>query len=171
MNVIYQNCYGLTHWDYIPMDLVNFSLFFILSDCFRLWTVRRFPRELTDLTPFSQTCVCLMVNLVLLKPNFILDSSFLCCAWRCCHIHVHSSYSCFFFHSATDMWLHRVINLCYACPRQYQWIQYKHVHTPCQYKRPGNWLATPVWFSWSFLSKADSIPSLHFPSGPSSLLR
>ena len=23
------------------------------------------------------------------KLNFILDSSFLCCAWLCCHIHVH----------------------------------------------------------------------------------
>ena len=26
-----------------------------------------------------------MVNLVLLKLNFILDSSFPCCAWLCCH--------------------------------------------------------------------------------------
>ena len=36
-------CYSPTHWDYISMDLVNFSLFFILSDHFRLRTVRRFP--------------------------------------------------------------------------------------------------------------------------------
>ena len=30
------------------------------------------------------------------KPNFILDSSFPCCAWLFCHTHAHSSYSCFF---------------------------------------------------------------------------
>ena len=30
-----------------------------------------------------------------IKPNFILDSSFLCCAWLCCHTHAHSSFSCF----------------------------------------------------------------------------
>ena len=52
-------------------------------------------RELTYLTPFtiSQTHVYLMVSLVLLKPNFILDSSFLCYAWLCCHTHVH--HTCF----------------------------------------------------------------------------
>ena len=26
-----------------------------------------------------------------IKSNFILDSSFLCCAWLCCHMHVPSS--------------------------------------------------------------------------------
>ena len=26
-----------------------------------------------------------------IKPNFILDSSFLCCAWLCCHTHVYAS--------------------------------------------------------------------------------
>ena len=29
------------------------------------------------------------------KTNFILDSSFLCCAWLCCHTHALSSCSCF----------------------------------------------------------------------------
>ena len=30
-----------------------------------------------------------------IKSHFILDSSFLCCAWLCCHTHAHSSCSCF----------------------------------------------------------------------------
>ena len=30
-----------------------------------------------------------------IKPNFILDSSFPCYAWLCCHIHAHSSCLCF----------------------------------------------------------------------------
>ena len=30
-----------------------------------------------------------------IKLNFILDSSFLCCAWLCCYTHVHSSCLCF----------------------------------------------------------------------------
>ena len=46
-------------------------------------------------SPFHKTCVCLMANLILLKPNFILDSSFLCCAWLCCHTHAFASCSCF----------------------------------------------------------------------------
>ena len=36
-------CYGPTHWDYISMDLTNFSLFFILSDHFRLQTMKSLP--------------------------------------------------------------------------------------------------------------------------------
>ena len=30
-----------------------------------------------------------------IKPNFILDSSFLCCAWLYCHTHVLTSCLCF----------------------------------------------------------------------------
>ena len=30
-----------------------------------------------------------------IKLNFILDSSFPCCAWLCCHTHAHHTYSCF----------------------------------------------------------------------------
>ena len=128
-------CFSPTHWDYFQMDLVKFSLFFILSDHFRLQTMRRFSMR-THLSHalhhFTNTCLphgepCFI------KSNFILDSSFLCCAWLCCHTHTSPSCSCFLFHSATAMQLHHVINLCYACPRQYWQIWYKHVHTLCQY--------------------------------------
>ena len=54
-----------------------------------------------------------------IKLNLILDSSFLCCAWIYCHTHAHHTCSMLLFHSATAMWLHHVINLCYACPKQY----------------------------------------------------
>ena len=30
-----------------------------------------------------------------IKPNLILDSLFLCCAWLCCHTHVHHTCLCF----------------------------------------------------------------------------
>ena len=84
-------CYGPTHWDYI--DLVNFSLFLILSDWFRLQSVWRFPMETHfshDLHHFTNTCLphgkpCFI------KLNFILDSSFPCPAWLCCHTHAYSS--------------------------------------------------------------------------------
>ena len=89
--------YSPTYWDYHSTDLVNFSLFFTLSDHFRLWTVRRFSMR-THLShafhhftnthlPHGEPCF--------IKPNFILDSSFLCCAWLCYHTHVLSSCSCF----------------------------------------------------------------------------
>ena len=55
-----------------------------------------------------------------IKLNFILDSSFLCCAWLCCHTHAHHTCSMLLFHSPTIMWLHHVFNLHYACPRQYR---------------------------------------------------
>ena len=90
-------CYGPTHWDYISMDLVNFSLFFILSDNFRLQTVRRLPTG-THLshTLHHSTNMCLHHGEpCFIKSNFILDSSFLCCAWLCCHTHAYFSCSCF----------------------------------------------------------------------------
>ena len=85
MGPVPPHCYGPTHWDYISMDLVNFSLVFILSDHFRLQTVRRFPmgthishtlHHFTNMClPHGEPCS--------IKPNFILDSSFPCCAWLC----------------------------------------------------------------------------------------
>ena len=74
-------------------DLSNFSLFLILSDNFRLQTMRRFPRGTHiphTLHHFTNTCLphgkpCSI------KLNFILDSSFPCCAWLCCHTHALSS--------------------------------------------------------------------------------
>ena len=78
------------------MDLVKFSLF--LSNHFRLRTVRRFPtgthlshalHHFTNMClPHGEPCY--------IKPNFILDSSFLYCAWLCCHTHAFSSCLCFF---------------------------------------------------------------------------
>ena len=66
---------GTTHW----MDLVNFSLFIlsylIISD-FKLWGDSLW--DLTYLMPFtfSQICVCLMANLVLLNLNLFLTVHF-----------------------------------------------------------------------------------------------
>ena len=89
-------CYSPTHWDYFQMDLANFS-FFILSDHFRLLTVRRFStgthlshalHHFTNMClPHGKPCF--------IKPNFILDSLFPCCAWLYCHTHVFSLSSCF----------------------------------------------------------------------------
>ena len=98
-----------------------FLFFSILSNCFRLQTVRRFPTGTYlshTLHHFANMCLphgepCSI------KPNFILDSSFPCCAWLCCHTHVHSPCLCFFFHCATAMWLHHAFNPHHACPRLY----------------------------------------------------
>ena len=70
-----------------------FTFHLILSDQFRLQTVRRFPMGTHlshTLHHFTNTCLphgepCFI------KSNFILDSSFPCCAWLCCHTHVPSS--------------------------------------------------------------------------------
>ena len=68
-----------------------FSFHLILSDHFRLRTVRRFSTR-THLSHalhiFTNTCLphdkpCSI------KLNFIFNSSFLCCAWLCCHTHAH----------------------------------------------------------------------------------
>ena len=67
---------------------------------------------------FSNTCLS-HGKPYAIKLNLILDSSFLCCAWLCCRTHVHHTCSMLLFHSATAMWLHHVINLHYACPKQY----------------------------------------------------
>ena len=90
-------CYSSTHWDYISMDLVNFSFLFILSDHFRLQTMRRssMGTHLSHaLHHFTNTCLPHGKS-YFIKPNFILDSSFPCCAWLCCHTHAHPSCSCF----------------------------------------------------------------------------
>ena len=89
-NLQYPSCYGPTLRDYIQMDLVNSSLF-ILSNHFRLQTMRRFSMRTHlshDLHHFTNMCLphgkpCSI------KLNFILDSSFPCSAWLCCHTHVH----------------------------------------------------------------------------------
>ena len=112
-------CYGPTLRDYISMDLVNFYLFILsyLSD-FELWGDSLW--ELTYLTPFtiSQTCVCLMANLVLLNLTLFLTVHF-CAVHGYAATHMHPPHVMLPFHSATAMWLYHVFNLCYACPRPY----------------------------------------------------
>ena len=75
-----------------------FSFHLILSNHFRLQTVRRFSmRTLTYLTPFtiSQTCVCLMANLVLLNLTLFLTVHF-CAVHGNAATHMHITYvSCF----------------------------------------------------------------------------
>ena len=78
------------------MDLVNFSHFIlsylIVSD---IQTVRRFSMRTHlshNLHHFTNTCLphgepCFI------KLKLILDSSFLCCAWLCCHTHAHHTCS------------------------------------------------------------------------------
>ena len=82
-----------------------FSFYLILSDHFRLRTMRRFSMRSHlphDLHHFTNTCLphgepCSI------KPNLIFDGSFLCCAWLCCHTHAHHTCSMLLFHSATTM--------------------------------------------------------------------
>ena len=99
-----------------------FSFLPILSDHFRLWTMRRFSMR-THLSHtlhiFTNTCLphgkpCSI------KLDLILNSSFPCCAWLYCHTHAHHTCSMLLFHSATAMRLHHAFNLCYACPRPYR---------------------------------------------------
>ena len=81
------------------MDLVNFSLvLLILSDYFRLQTMRRFSmRTHLSHTIHTFTNMCLPHGEPYsIKPNFIPDSSFPCCAWLCCHTHAHHTCLCFF---------------------------------------------------------------------------
>ena len=75
-----------------------FSFFLILSDHFTLQTVRRFSMR----THLSHAFFHHFTNMCLphgepcfIKPNLILDSSFPCCAWLCCHTHAHHTCLCF----------------------------------------------------------------------------
>ena len=115
-----KHCYGPITRDYIQTDLANFSLFIlpylIVSDLNHKEIL--YENSLISQPP-PNTCFphgkpCSI------KLNFILDSSFPCSAWLCCHTHVHHTCSMLPFHSATTMWLHHVINIHYAYPRQYQ---------------------------------------------------
>ena len=115
-------CYSSTTGDYIQMDLVNFSLFIlsylIVSD-FEPWGDSLQRTHLShDLHHFTNTCLP-YGEPCSIKLNLILNSSFLCCTWLCCHTHVYHRCSMLLFHSATAMWLHHVMNLQYTCPKQY----------------------------------------------------
>ena len=78
-------CYGPTYWDYISTDLANFSLFFILSDHFRLWTMRRFPMGTHlshTLCHFTNTCLLLQFHSLGLHSNGLSQFfSFLYLIW------------------------------------------------------------------------------------------
>ena len=73
--------------------LVMFSCFWS-NLIFRLQTVRRISMRshLSHALHTFPTHVCLMANLI--------DSSFTCCAWLCCHTHVH--HTCSYFSSIFD---------------------------------------------------------------------
>ena len=125
-------CYSPTPGTTYSMDLVNshlfnrlsqfFTFFLILSDHFKLQTMKRFSMRTHLFHAFHHfTNMCLPHGKhCSIKLNFILDSSFPCCAWLCCHTHAHPTCSMLLFHSATTMQLHHVLNLCHACPRQYR---------------------------------------------------
>ena len=104
-------CYDPTSGTTHLTDLVNFlSFHLILSNCFRLQTMRKFSMR-THLSHILHhfTNMCLPHGKPYsIKPNLILDSSFPCCAWLCCHIHAHHTCSMLLFHSATTMWLHHM---------------------------------------------------------------
>ena len=57
-----------------------------------------------------------MANLVLLNLTLFLTVHF-CAVHGYAATHMHITHVMLLFHSATTMWLHHVIHLCYACPR------------------------------------------------------
>ena len=112
-------CYGSTHRGLHLNGLSQFFSFpLILSDHFRLRTVRRFSMRTHlshDLHHFTNTCLS-RGKPCSIKPNLILGSLFPCSAWLCCHTHAHHICSMLLFHSATAMQLHHVINLHLCLP-------------------------------------------------------
>ena len=72
----------------------SFLLSYLIFSDFELWGDS--PQELTYLMTFTNTCLS-HGEPCFIKPNFILDSSFPCCAWLCCH--THAPPSCPYFSS------------------------------------------------------------------------
>ena len=129
-------CYGPILWDYISMDLANFSLFFILSDCFRLWTMRRFSKgtHLSHALHHSTNTCLPHGEPCLIKLNFILDSSFPCCAWLCCHTHALSS--CYASSSILSLPCGCIMLLISTMPALDSISRFNtnmYIHTLCQY--------------------------------------
>ena len=78
------------HRDITFNRLINISLFNLILS-FRLQTVRRISTRSHlshTLHIFTNTCLP-HGKPYAIKLNFILDSSFPCCTWLCCHTHVH----------------------------------------------------------------------------------
>ena len=74
------------HRDSTFNGLINFSLFYLILS-FRLQTIRRISTRSHlshTLHIFTNTCLP-HGKPYAIKLNFILDSSFLCSAWLCCH--------------------------------------------------------------------------------------
>ena len=93
---------------YFSMDL-SFFPSLTLSYHFRLQTMRRFSTR----THLSHA-LHILTNMCLLhgkpyafKLKLILDSSFLCCAWLCCHTHVHHT-----FHASLPFCHHHMVASC-----------------------------------------------------------
>ena len=122
-NVWWGNVYSWMLWSHSKGLYSNrlsqiFSFYLILSDCFRLQTVRRFPTgtHLSHNLHISQTHVCLMANLILLNLTLFLIVHF-CAMHGYAATHMHFPHVMLLFHSATAIWLHHVSNPCYVCPR------------------------------------------------------
>ena len=101
--------------DVIFHRLVTFSLFdlillFQTSNC-----EENLYKDLTYLTPFtfSQTCICLIANLM--PSNLTLSLTVYFCAVHGYAVtHMHITYVILLFHSATTMWLPHVSLSYYA---------------------------------------------------------
>ena len=95
----------------------DLSLFLslILSYYFRLRCEENLYKDLTYLTPFtfSQTCICLIANLM--PSNLTLSLTVYFCAVHGYAVtHMHITYVILLFHSATTMWLPHVSLSYYA---------------------------------------------------------
>ena len=118
---------GVVLWSHLRDYSFNglnqfFSFLLILSDHFRLQTVRRFSMR-THLSHnfhhFTKTHVCLMANLMPSNLTLFLTVHF-CAMHGYAATHMRITHVMLLFHSATAMRLHHVFNLRYACPRQYR---------------------------------------------------
>ena len=105
---------GVVLWSHLRDYTFNrlsqfFSFHLILSDCFRLWTVRRFSMRTHLSHAFHiSTNTCLPHGKsYAIKPNLILDSSFPCCIWLCCHTHAH--HTCY---ASLPFYHHHVVASC-----------------------------------------------------------
>ena len=86
-----------------------FTFHLILPKPFRLRTVRRFSMRTHLSHAFHiSTNTCLPHGKsYAIKPNLILDSSFPCCIWLCCHTHVH--HTCY---ASLPFYHHHVVASC-----------------------------------------------------------
>ena len=90
-------------------EFFSFPLSYLIFSDFEPWG--DFPKGTHlshTLYHFTNTCLS-HGEPCSIKPNFILDSSFLCCAWLCCYTHVTSS--CY---ASLPFCYHHVVASCYS---------------------------------------------------------